>query len=96
VARALIQRRLRKNARRLQSACAELAVTEEQLLSLTDDAEDLRLRALVSDSPAEAVEHHHADRHRQALARHRDGLLATIAELEAAQDELLDRLGADS
>lgn len=87
-----IERRLRKNVRRLEAARADLAVTAEQLLSLADDAEDLRIRALVSDDLRNASDHREADRHRRALQRHHDELREEITRLETEQDELLDRM----
>jgi hypothetical protein len=39
------------------------------------------------------VEFRDADRHAEAMARHRADVVASIADLERRQDELLDRLG---
>lgn len=38
---------------------------------------------------------HEAQRHADAMARHRAELVAAIERLEATQDELLDRLTAE-
>lgn len=70
----------------------DLAIAEEQLASLAGDADDARLRALVSEIPIAEHEHRSAERHAAAMRRHRDALLADIQKLEATQDELLDRL----
>lgn len=92
--RAQIERRLRDNVQRLRAARSDLEVTEQQVLSLAEDAEDLRVRALVADDLRVASEHREASRHLEAMTRHRDELADEIARLDAAQDELLDRLGS--
>lgn len=96
VGRALIERRLKDNSGRLKAVRGELAVAEEQLASLAGDADEARLRALVSETPVAEQEHRSAERHALAMRRHRDDLLAEVRKLEAAQDELLDRLVSDS
>ncbi len=40
-------------------------------------------------------EHREAQKHADAMTRHRSQLVAQIAELEKAQDELLERLFAE-
>ena len=92
MSRTLIERRLSEVHRRLQRAREELAVVDEQLASLTADADEARLRSLVSETPLADQEAREAQRHADAMARSRDSVVETIAELEHAQDELLDRL----
>lgn len=84
--------RLRKLSRRLASLREELAVIDEQARHLGDDADDLELRAMVSDSPYERSQAREATGHAEAMARHRAHVVAEIARLERQQDELLDRL----
>ncbi len=81
---------------RLRRLRDELAVTEEQLGYLVDDADDARLRALVSDDLTARPEGIDAGRHADALRRHRDEVAAEILRLELRQDELLDELGSGS
>jgi len=69
-------------------------VLDEQLVALSDAADDARIRALVSETPLADKEHHEAQRHADAMARSRAALQAAITELERAQDELLDRIVA--
>ncbi len=88
-----IERRLRETTDRLRSLRSELAITDEQCDALSDDAEDLALRALVSETPGAGVEYREARLHAEAMARHRESIVRDIALLEARQDELLDRLG---
>ena len=47
--RSLVERRLSEVAVRLRELRSELAVTEEQLRHLAEEADDARLRALVSE-----------------------------------------------
>jgi len=47
-------------------------------------------------SPLADREHHDAQRHADAMQRHRAELLEGIARLEQTQDELLDRLVAET
>ncbi len=95
MSRPLIERRLTEVSERLQRLRADLAVAEEQLAQLTADAEDARVRSLVSETAQSGSAHRDAERHARAMERHRDDVVADIARLEAAQDDLLDRMGAD-
>ena len=92
--RTLIERRLRDASERLKAVRAELAVAEEQLAQLAGDADEARLRALVSETPLAEQEHHEAERHADAMRRHRDALVDEVHQLEKTQDDLLDRLVA--
>ena len=94
MSRSQIERRLTAVSKQLKSARDDLAVTEEQLIQLADEAEDARLRALVSETPLAEKEHRKASRHADRLRKHRDRLATKIAALDAEQDDLLDRFGA--
>ena len=96
MSRSLIERRLVEVNRRLRNAREELSVVEEQLAALTDAADETRIRALVSETPLADQEHREAQRHADAMARSRAAVVASIAELERAQDDLLDRLVIES
>ncbi|HEY0519049.1 MAG TPA: hypothetical protein VGC84_06115 [Ilumatobacteraceae bacterium] len=87
-----VERKLRKIGARLRSLRAELAVIDEQLAHLVDDAEEKSLRALVADNPAAAMEHREAAGHSEAMADHRRHVVSEIDTLEARQDQLLDEL----
>lgn len=95
MSRALIERRLVELTGRLKRLREELRVAEEQLARLADDADDARLRALVSETPLADRDHRDAERHADAMRRHHASVAAEIAELERSQDELLDRLAAE-
>ena len=95
MSRSILQRRLVDVSERLKRIRAELAVTEEQLMFVEEEADDVRLRALVAETPLADVEARDARRHADALARQRDSLRATVLELEGEQDQLLDRISAE-
>lgn len=96
MSRERIERHLQDVCSRLAALREDLRITEEQLAPLADEAEDSRLRALVSETPLAEHEHREARRHADRLRRHRQGLLDRIEELESSQDALLDRLTASS
>ena len=89
-----IERRLRDIGDQLRGLREDLNITEEQLVPVADEAEDSRIRALVSETPLAEREHREAGRHAEKLQRHRDELVKRIARLEADQDSLLDELTA--
>lgn len=86
----IVERRLRDVGERLKRLREELEVSDEQLLQLAEEADDARLRALVSETPSAAREHTDAAGHAEAMRRHREAVAEEIARLERAQDELLD------
>jgi hypothetical protein len=88
------ERRLTQVATRLRTLREELAIIDEQLAQLVDEADDLALRALMSETPAANQEANQARKHVEAMRRHREHVVAEIAELEVRQDQLLDRLSA--
>ena len=96
MSRSQVERRLKEVSERLRRLREELRVADEQLAQLTEEADEARLRALVSETPLSDREHHDAQRHADAMQRHRQEVLETITKLEVTQDELLDRLVAQS
>ena len=95
MSRSLIERRLFDVAERMRALREELAVADDQLAALAEAADDARLRALVSETPIAGREHTEAQRHADAMARHREDVVNQLAELEKTQDQLLDRLLAE-
>ena len=90
--KSLLERRLIDVSDRLKRLRAEFAVAEEQCAFLMAEAEDARLRSLVSETPLAEAEAHEMRRHADAQARQRDALRRSITELEREQDALLDRM----
>lgn len=91
----LVEKRLSVAAERLKRLRNELQVVDEQLVSLADSADELRIRSLVSETPLADREHQEAQKHADAMARHREEVLLSISDLEKSQDELLDQLLAE-
>ena len=96
MSKSLVERRLRQVAGRLVQLRGELAVSTEQLAHLADAADDARLRSLVSETPIADDDRRHTERHAEAMRRHQAKVQEEIARLERHQDELLDRLLAES
>ena len=92
MSRSLIERRLLEVTSRLHKARAELVLLDEQLAFFADVAEDARIRSLVSETPLADRDHFEAQKHADAMARSRAAVVASIAELECAVDDLLGRL----
>jgi phage shock protein A len=95
MSRSLIERRLAELGDRRRALRDELAVADEQLAQFRDTADELRLRAMVSETPLADREFTEAQRHADAMARHRGDLVNQLAILDRQQDELLDRLMAE-
>jgi hypothetical protein len=93
--RSLLQRRLIDVSDRLKRLRSERAVADEQLAFLEEEADDARLRALVSETPIAEAEARESRRHADALIRQRDKLARSVAELEREQDALLDRMATE-
>ena len=72
----------------------DLRVAEEQLDQVSDEADESRLRALVSETPIAEREYRETRRHAERLRLHRDEIAERITRLEADQDALLDRFSA--
>ena len=96
MSRRQVERRLTEVGRRIRELREELQVADEQLAHLADAADDARLRSLVSETPVSDREHREAARHADAMRNHRASVAGEIARLEQAQDELLDRLTAET
>lgn len=96
MSRRQVERRLTEVGRRIRELREELQVADEQLIHLADAADDARLRSLVSETPVSDREHREAARHADAMRNHRASVAEEIARLESAQDELLDRLTAET
>jgi chromosome segregation ATPase len=87
-----IERKLRGSSQRLARARRELAVLDEQVVSLRNDADELETRAIVTGSGRDDYYRRDAAGHVEAVERQRQRLRQRIADLEREQDELLDRL----
>jgi transcription termination factor NusB len=87
-----IQKSLSEVGEQLNKARDELRIVEEQLLFQMDVAEEAKTRALVAETPLADREHQEAQRDLERIRRSRNEVTAKIAELQAEQDRLLDKL----
>ncbi len=87
-----IERRLRNVSNQLVELRNELLVIDEQLLHFSDEADDARLRSLVSETPLAGREHRDASRTVTALQKDRSVKVDRLVKLEEKQDDLLDEL----
>ena len=94
MSKAMIERRLIEVGERLKQLRGDLQVADEQRAHFANEADDARLRSLVSETQIAGREHRDADRHAAAMRRHRDEVATETTSLEAQQDELLDQLMA--
>ena len=90
--RARTERKLRSVTDRLRTARAELAVIDEQIDAMADEADLASVRALVSDDRFAAQEGSEAVRHVAAMRKARAALVQEIESLNGQVDALLDRL----
>jgi len=88
----LVERRLSKVGSRLKSLRSELAVIDEQLLYLGDDADDQAIRAMVAETASSSFEARSAKGNFANMTKHRVKVVEEIVELEQRQDELLDEM----
>lgn len=88
--------RLARSTDALRRVRRDLAEVDAQADVIGDEADDLAVRALVSDGPLDRSESHAAAGHAAAMRREQHRLRAEIARLEALQDDLLDRVRAAS
>jgi len=92
--RSRVERRLADVGKRLKALRSDLAVAEQALVQVDYEADDARLRSLVSETPLAQKEHEQARRQVEVNQRNRDELRQQIDQLEARQDELLDEFNA--
>ena len=90
MARTRIERRLVEVGKRLGALRTDLSIAEQAVLQVEHEADDARLRALVSETPLAQREHQEARRQAEVMRRSRDELRAEVAKLEQRQAELLD------
>ena len=92
MSRASIERKLTHLTDELRALRDELRVLDEQLLHFVDEADDARLRSLISETPLAASEHREAAKAVAALRREHEARTKQLTKLESKQDALLDEL----
>ena len=91
----MLERKLRDTAKQLKRLRGDLAVLQEQVEHFSTEADDARLRSLVSETAMAGREHRDAERHAEAMRRQQGKLTSEIDRLEALQDDLLDRMASN-
>jgi len=91
--RFLLERRIRDVHSRLVRAREELAVLDEQLATVQEEAEEARVRSLVSETPLAAHDYAEVRRHADAMTRARKAMQESVEELSRRRDELLALVG---
>jgi len=87
-----IKRRLAALTSEVKAARSEIVMLDEQIAHFADAAEDLRLRAMVSETPQADKEHREASKTVNNLSRDRQTWADRLIGLETKQDQLLDDL----
>ena len=90
----LLERTLRRTVLSVREVRDELRILDEQLAYVESDLADKELRAMVSETPSAAYEHHDTLRHVEVMRAERERLVARLRDLEREQDAALDRLGS--
>ena len=88
----LLKKKLADTSLRLRQLREELKVAEEQLVHFSDEADEARLRSLVSETPLADQKHREANKHAESMRKHKTMLQTEIERVEALQDELLDQM----
>ena len=84
----------REKARRHQPVRAEAAVAGEQSAHFAAEADDARLRALVSETPIATADARTTQRHADSMRAVHEEMLRSILALEREQDAVLDQMSA--
>ena len=90
----LLKKKLADTVIRLKQLQDELKVAEEQLVHFSEEADDARIRSLVSETPVADQKHREASKHAESMRSYKDDLQQKIARIEALQNDLLDQLDA--
>ena len=88
----MMERKLLEMADEIKRLGQDLRVSSEQLQHLDAEAEEARIRSLVSETPLSEASFREAARHAEAMRKHHDDVQQRIVDLEARQNELLDRM----
>ena len=92
MAQRLLKKKLADTSLRLRQLQEELKIAEEQLVHFSDEADEARLRSLVSETPLADQKHREANKHAESMRKHKYMFQTEIERVEALQDELLDQM----
>ena len=87
-----IEKRLLGVSLRINKEKEDLLVAEEQLTALLNDADEARIRSLVSETPLSDHDRRGTARQVENMESYCQGKRNEISRLEDMQDQLLDKL----
>ena len=87
-----VQRKLAQTSARIREIRDELRNVDDPVDAQSSDADDKSIRARVSETPSAEHEYREAQRHADAMRRHRERLAADLTELETRINDLLDKM----
>lgn len=93
---AVVRRKLMEAQERLEQARIEHAVLAEQVEYFAEQAEEMRIRNLLAETPLSAHEYTEVRRAADTLQRAKAALEAEMAELVGTRERLLERVEVES
>ncbi|HJO41129.1 MAG: hypothetical protein QF837_04080 [Acidimicrobiales bacterium] len=91
-----LEKRLLEISRRIKKEKEDLLVAEEQLISLIDDADEARIRSLVSETAISDNDRRDSARQSENMEKYCHKIRNEIQRLEEIQDGLLDKLNTEN
>ena len=90
------EKRLMEISRRIKQQKEDLLVAEEQLISLTSDADEARIRSLVSETAISDNDRRDSVRQSENMQKYCHKIRNEIERLEEIQDALLDKMNTEN
>ena len=91
-----LEKRLMEISRRIKKEKEDLLVAEEQLISLINDADEARIRSLVSETAISDNDRRDSARQSKNMEKYCQKIRNEIHRLEEIQDGLLDKLNVEN
>ena len=91
-----IEKRLLGVSLRINKEKEDLLVAEEQLIALLNDADEARIRSLVSETPLSDHDRRGTARQAENMEKYCQKIRNEIDRLEEIQDGLLDKLNVEN
>jgi len=91
-----LEKRLLEVSRRIKKEKEDLLVAEEQLISLIDNADEARIRSLVSETAISDNDRRDSARQSENMEKYCQKIRNEIQRLEEIQDGLLDKLNMEN
>ncbi|MDG2211450.1 MAG: hypothetical protein P8K64_05605 [Acidimicrobiales bacterium] len=88
----VVERQLKEVGKRISRYKDELAIADEQLNHLQDEATDARMRSLVSETAIADQDRREVGQQVESMNRHYQYLISEIKNLEERQDQLLEKI----